>query len=153
MTTENANVNATVNFGALLEQAIRNKIRFDTPKGQATVEDLFDLPLTSTSVAVPNLDAIAVGLDAQLRANNDKVVSFVKPAPKKKDFTQLKFDIVQYILNEKMAERDAAASAREVAEHNQKILALIEQKQNDALGNMDIDELKKLLKPTGGAAQ
>ena len=145
MTTENANASTTVNFGALLEQAIRNKIRFDTPKGQATVEDLFDLPLTSTSPAVASLDAIAVALDAQLKANTSKVVSFVKPAPAKKDFTQLKLDIVLYVLTEKMAERDARLAAAEKAAQKQKILEALEAAEKGELSNKTPAELRAML--------
>jgi hypothetical protein len=136
MTTENK-----VN---LFEAGIRAKLRFSSPQGVLTVEDLLDLPLTSTANRA-NLDDIAKDLHAQIQASNDKVVSFVKPSPKKSDYTQLKFDLVMLILNEKMAARDAAEIAAEKAAKKQKLMALIDQKQNDALAGQSVEELQKLL--------
>lgn len=145
MSTENATVQAnnTVNFSALLEKAIRNKVRFDTPRGQLSVEDLFDLPLTGTTT--PNLDAITVALDTQLKANSAKVVSFVKPTPAKQDFTQLKFDIALYILTEKMAERDARAVAADKAAQRQKLLAALESAEQGELQKMSPAEIRAAL--------
>ncbi len=149
MSTENTttaivSANAAVNFGALLEKAIRNKLRFETPKGQLSVEDLFDLNLTSTTAGAATLDNLAINLDAQVKAKADKVVSFVKPAPQKADYTQLKLDIVLYILNEKMAERDARADAAERAEKKQKIMAIIARKQDGALEEASLEDLMKM---------
>lgn len=145
MSTENAtqNANANANLGNLLEQAVRNKLRFDSPKGQLTVEDLFDL--TSTPANMNMLDAIAVGLDSQLKAKADKVVSFIKPTPTKTDFTQLKLDIVLYVLNEKMAERDARIAAADKAEKKQRLLAALEAAEQGELSQKSPAEIRKML--------
>lgn len=46
----------------------------------------------------------------------------------------------------KIAERDAAAAAAAKKEAKQKIMALIDQKQNEVLGAKSLDELQELLK-------
>ena len=58
----------------IFEQATRAKIRFSTPVGMLSVEDLWDLPLTSAR-ARANLDDVARLLDAELKSTSS--VSFV----------------------------------------------------------------------------
>lgn len=126
---------------SMFEAAARQKIRFDSPKGLLTVEDLYDLPLTSALGA--NLDDIALALDSKLDATKTKTASFVAPA-KRADDTQLKFDIVIHILEEKKAERAAAAERVQRAEKKQAILAAIAQKETEQLTSASIEDLRKM---------
>ena len=66
----------------VFEVASRQKLRFDTARGQVSAEDLWDLPLTSTT-GKPNLDAIAVDLHNKMSQSN---LSFV--ANRTKDQTE-----------------------------------------------------------------
>ena len=61
----------------MFEQASRLKLRFTTARGSLSVEDLWDLPLTSTT-GKPNLDDIAKSLNRELRATSEET-SFVEP--------------------------------------------------------------------------
>ena len=126
----------------MFEKAARLKLRFQTSKGLLTVEDLFDLPLTSQT-GKANLNGIAVALHNKLRV--DLSVSFVEPA-KANEADEVAFEIVKHIITTKIAERDAAAAAAAKKEAKQKIMALIDQKQNEALGAKSLDELQELLK-------
>ena len=127
---------------SMFETACRSKIRFETTKGSLSVEDLWDLPLTSQTGKV-NLDDIARGLHKQL--NNGDNVSFVEPERKSDDVVQLKFDIAKHIIGIKILERTAASAARDRAEKKQKLLAIIADKQDTSLKNMSMDELQKAL--------
>lgn len=60
----------------MFQQATRLKLRFSTSQGQLTVEDLWDIPLTSTRNA--SLDSIAIDLHIQAKGASD-IVSFVTP--------------------------------------------------------------------------
>lgn len=125
----------------MFTKATRMKLRFDSPKGQLTVEDLWDLQLTSQS-GKTNLDDIAKALYAQMK---NEAVSFVKPASASDETIKLKFDIVKHIIDTRVIERDDAAQAALRREKKQQISALIEQKKAEALGQTSIAELEALL--------
>jgi hypothetical protein len=143
MTTDNATETATVNLGALLEQAVRNKIRFATPKGQLSVEDLFDLD--SSQASLNFLDGLAVALDDQLKSKAGKRTSFIKPEPTRADFTQLRMDIVLFVLNEKLARRDARLAAAAKAEQKQQLLAALDAAEKGELSKKSPDELRAMI--------
>ena len=125
--------------------ATRKKFRFDTCKGQVTVEDLWDLPLTATN-GRPNLDDIAKELYKKMKDENE--MSFVKPTSQvNKEFNiiKAKFDIVKYIIDVKLAEAEAAKKAKEIKARNQRILGLIAQKEDEALASKSKEELLAML--------
>lgn len=125
--------------------ATRKKFRFDTCKGQVTVEDLWDLPLTATN-GRPNLDDIAKELYKKMKDENE--MSFVKPTSQvNKEFNiiKAKFDIVKYIIDVKLAEAEAAKKAKETKARNQRILGLIAQKEDEALASKSKEELLAML--------
>ena len=117
----------------MFEKASRLKLKFDTSKGQISVEDLWDLPLTGNV----SLDNIAISLDRQLKAR-EGVVSFVKPVEAKVNELQLKFDVVKHIIDVKKADNAAIADARERAAKKARILEIIAKKQDASLENASI---------------
>ena len=126
----------------IFEQATRAKIRFSTPVGMLSVEDLWDLPLTSNA-GRPNLDGIAMSLYQDLGDNVQ--VSFVNKSVAKDEVSQLKFDIVKHIIDTRLAEQAAASEARVKSEKKQRILEIINQKEDATLMASSIDELKATL--------
>lgn len=126
----------------IFEQASRQGIRFTTTKGNLTVEDLWHLPLTSTSSRA-NLDDIARGLDAELKSAGR--TSFVTPETPKNDSLQLMFDIVLHIIKVRLAEAEAATKAAATREKKQKIMAIIERKSDEALSAASIEDLQAML--------
>jgi len=129
----------------MFEQASRLKLRFDSPRGALSVEDLWDLPLSSRAGNRANLDDIAISLSVLVR-DTAEIKSFVTPAATDagKAELSLKFEIVKYIIGVRIAERDE--KAQEVArwEKKQRILELIAQKQDAALGAKTEEELMEL---------
>ena len=123
----------------LFEIATRKQYRFNSQVGALSVEDLWNLPLTSTRSA--SLDAIAKELHSQLK---EETVSFVTPSVSDNTVVQQKFDIVKHIIDVKVAERDAAKLAAENATKKQKILSLIAQKQDEQLSGSSLEELQAL---------
>lgn len=131
----------------MFEKASRLKLRFDTPKGQLSAEDLWDLPLTSNT-GKANLDDIAKDLFRKLKDEGE--VSFVQPAKTGDKTVQLQFDIVKHVIEIRIAERDAADLARANKEKKQMILGIIAQKENEALVSTSLDDLKKMVESMPG---
>jgi hypothetical protein len=127
----------------IFEQASRNKTRFDFPKGILSVEDLWDLPLTSAT-GKANLDFIERELRRQLKESEEE--SFVvKTATTRNASTQLKFDLVRHVILARLAENEALALAKANKEKKQQLMALIVQKENEQLSGTSLEELRKMV--------
>ena len=129
----------------IFEQASRERIRFQTQVGAVSVEDLWDLPLSSKTNK-PNLDDIAKGLYKELK-NTEDAVSFVnKPATSSKtNRTQLMFDIVMHIINVRLEENAVAAKTRETAEKLQTIMEILADREVNTLKTASTEDLNKML--------
>lgn len=121
-------------------EGTRHKVRFATTLGMLTIEDLWDLPLTSKKGV--SLDGLAVRLSKTLREQTE---SFVDASTEGNEELTLQFAIVKQIIDIRLAERDAAKAAKEKAEKKQKILAILERKQDMALENASAEELQAIL--------
>lgn len=121
----------------IYKQASMLALRIETSKGSLSVEQLWTLKLTE-------LDQLAVSLKKSMEDSSTK--SFLKATTKVNQLAKLKFDIVLDILNTKKEAQDAASMDAEKKAHNEKILALIAQKEDGKLQEMSIEELKLMLK-------
>jgi len=127
----------------MFEKATRLKLRFDSPRGLLSIEDLWDIPLTS-GTGKPNLDDIAKGLHRELR-NSSETESFVTPASDTgNDELQLKFDLVKHVIDVRVAERNAAADAAKRRENKQRILEIVAMKEDESLRGKSLEELKAM---------
>lgn len=126
----------------MFEQAARLKLRFETPIGSISAEDLWDLPLSMAKNARGGacLDDLAVALHHKLQR---ETISFVNATPTDPR-PQLRFDIVKHIIDVRQAEAKAALEARTKAEQKQKIYAIIARKEDAALEQQDADTLRQL---------
>jgi len=123
----------------IFEQASRTKLRINTTIGNLSVEDLWELPLTSANKV--NLDAIAVDLNRQIKATSEE--SFVKSA-KKDEVLQLRFDIVKHIIETRVAENAAKTELKQRESQLSKIDDIIAKKKDAQLENLSLEELEKL---------
>lgn len=132
----------------VFEVATKCKLRFSTVKGELTAEDMWDVPLRSKSGF--SLDSIAQELYKQMNEISD-TPSFVDKNKDgaeqiKRDTICLKFDIVKHIIDVKLEEEDKAKNAKETRETNQKIMAILNMKEDEALANKTPEELRAMLK-------
>lgn len=125
----------------LYKKALSRRLRFETSRGQVTVEDLFTLPLTS-STGRPNLNDIAKALYHKLK--NDDAVDFVGGSTTESE-SAFALDVVKDVIEFKKAERAAEQARADKAATKQKIMALIDQKKDAALGAASIEELQAQL--------
>lgn len=125
----------------IFEQASREALRFETPVGTITTEDLWVLPLASKANRA-NLDDIAVGLHSKLQAVS--TVSFVTERKSDDAKNQLKFDIVKHVIDVRLEQNKQATLLAANKEKKQQILAIIAQKQNEQLAGSSLEELTAL---------
>lgn len=126
---------------SIFEKASRLKVRFDTGLGSLTVENLWDLPLTSSRTGKANLDAIAIELHNAIEAQG--TTSFVS-SKKKDDVLQLKFEVVKHIIDTKVAENEAKVNAASKQSKRDELDALISRKETDELAGKSVEDLKAM---------
>jgi len=123
----------------LFEKAARIKLRFNTPVGMASVEDLWDLPLTSNTR--PNLDMIAITINAQLKeCATESVVHKVNPETA---ILQLKLDIVKHVIDVKLKEIKENENEMARKSRREELLALKDEKRREKDREMSLEELDR----------
>lgn len=121
----------------MYKEIIFGDVKFQTTRGLLTPQQVVTLPVTE-------LDVLAVSLEEAY--NNSKGKSFLSKRSVKDKTVKLQFDFVLDVLNTKLAQEEEALNAKEIKEHNQKILAKIAANEEKELDGMSSAELKKLLK-------
>ena len=116
-------------------ECIRNKYRFEF-KGLISAEDLFDLKLE-------DLDVIYKGLKRQEQELLGDSLLDTAENPAKRE-VEAKIDIVKSIFAIKKVEMENAKRALENKAQKAKILAIIENKQDQELSEKSIEELRKI---------
>ena len=121
----------------MYKEASKLGLRIQAKQGLLSVEQLWNLPLKE-------LDSIAVALqEAQEKAGKK---SFLVTKSQEDEIAQLKFKIVYDILETKVKESEALKTAKENKAHNQRILNLINDKKEESLKSLSIEELEKELR-------
>lgn len=128
-------------MAADFEKASRQKIRFNTVQGTISVEDLWDLPLTS--VRGLNLNDIAKGISKQIKDAGEE--DFVDNVKKPNEVLSLKLDLVKRVIEVKKDERDAAEREAARKAEKQRILELIDEKRDEKLKGKTEEELREML--------
>lgn len=124
----------------IYKYAIQNKLRF-AYNGMIGVEDLFDL---STSA----LDKIYTALTDEkdnLGGKKSLLSTVENKNDKKIKELDIKIAIVEDIFNQKVAERNAKLEEKDRAEKRRMLLELKAQKQNDAMKEMSIEDIDKMI--------
>ena len=123
----------------IFEFASRNKVRFPF-KGMISVEDLWDLSLT-------NLDSIYKTLNKQVKQSEEESLLSIKASVDTE--LEVQIAIVRHIVSVKLSEKESAEKASAKKAQKQKIMSIIATKQDEALQNSSIDDLKKMLDELG----
>jgi hypothetical protein len=126
----------------IFEQAARQRIRFQFAGNLLTVEDLFQLPLSS-EVGRPNLDAIAIALSVKARTETE---SFIPNKAKKVEANvALALEVVTSIINTRVAENEAKTQRVALEANQTRIKELIARKMEARDSELTIEELTAML--------
>lgn len=126
----------------LFLQATREKFRFESNKGDLSVEQLWDLPLTSRTGF--DLDTVAKAVNADLKASNEE--SFVNvnnnPAVSR---LQAKLEVVKAIIEVKLAQAEATKKRAEKAAERQRLMEVLHSKKDQELQGLSVEEIERRL--------
>jgi len=124
------------------EQATKIKLRFSSLQMSGlSVEDLWDLPLTSKTRS--SLDGVAKVANKEIKDAEEE--SFVVAKSTANTVSQLKLDIVKHIIAVKLAEKEAAVNASANKAKREKIMSIIAEKEDESLAGLSVEDLKKML--------
>ena len=130
----------------MFEKASRLKLRFDSLKGQLSVENLWDLPLQSKSGF--DLDTVAKTVNQELKGVTEE--SFVETcANPRKGELELKLEIVKHVIKTRQDENAAAANAVAKREERKRLEGILATKQASALEQLSVEEIQKRLDDLG----
>ena len=124
----------------MYKQAVMLKLRFETPKGLLTVEQLFDLSMADLSTTIKKVNALIKKEQA-----TDDELSFLEGVDTTETQNSLRFRILKDVYLTKKDARDAAALDLEKKQRNQRIADIIAKKKDEALESKSIEELEKML--------
>ena len=119
----------------LFEVATRENYLFPF-KGMINVIDLWDLSLT-------NLDSVFKTLNAEVKKSEEE--SLLNAKTKEDEELTKKIEIIKYIVNKKLAEKEARENEKKNKEKRQRILEIKAKRQDEALENMSDEDLDKML--------
>ena len=123
----------------LFEIAARKKFRFPSTIGQLTVEQLFDLPL-STTTNKPSLDSTARMVNADLKAAGEE--SFVATSSPASTELAQKLEIVKFVIASRQADAAAEAERRAKRDRKSKILDALDAAEGRELSSKSAAELR-----------
>jgi len=120
----------------MFEKATRRKLRFNL-RGNCSVEDLWDVKLET-------LDTLYMTLESELKSKKG-ASSLLSTKNTESEELALKINIIKHIVSVRLKEIDEAKNLVEKKQKKQRILKILDEKQNESLKSMSEDELKKLI--------
>jgi hypothetical protein len=122
--------------------ASRRKFRFASERGDLSLEQLWDLPLTSKNGF--NLNAVAIAVNSELKGLAEE--SFVETStnPRRRELEQM-LEVVKYVISVKQEEAKAAQERVAKQELKRKLQDAIAAKEGRALLDASLDDLRAQL--------
>jgi hypothetical protein len=119
--------------------ASRKKFRFSSERGELTVEQLWDIPLTSRSGF--SVNNIAIEVNRELKSLEEE--SFVETSKNpRRDTLRAMLELLKTVIAVRQEEAQKASEATERATKRQKIMEAIEAKEKEGLQSASLDDLK-----------
>lgn len=121
----------------IFKESTKKGLLYNSPKGNITTEQLWGLKLVE-------LDQVAVSLDEQLEKSEKK--SFIKKKTSTDEVIDLQLKVVVDVIETKQADELSKKTELDKKVHNEKIMTLIQQKQENKLNDLSVEELQAMLK-------
>lgn len=130
----------------IFEYAARNKVRFQSTRGELTLEQLWDVPLRSRDEF--NLNVVAKAANKAWKDISEE--SFVETA-KTPEHTRREtmLEVVKYVIDTKLAEEEAAKKSADNKIEKEKLLAILAEKQAGKLSELSEKELQRRIAALG----
>jgi len=130
----------STNNNQMFEVASRMKFRFQF-MGVLSVEDLWDLPLTS-------LDKIFKELNSQVKQSQEE--SLLETRTKSDEELEHKIEIIKHIVSVRLEENEKKRRAKERKQQKEKIMEIMANKQDESLQSKSLEELSSMLNELEG---
>lgn len=122
----------------VFEFAAKNKLRFPY-KGLISTEDLFDLSRTALDIIYKTL------VSAKKTEETEESLMMSTAKTKEQEELDAKIAIVKYVFGLKTQEQLDKLAEKEKREKKQKLQAILASKQDEALQNMSMEQIQKML--------
>jgi hypothetical protein len=119
----------------MFEKACRMRLRWQH-RGWVNAEDLWDL-------SVEALDTIYKQLAREAKASEEE--SLLVTRSDEDEVLALQIEIVKYVVKVKLEAKEAAKNAAANAAKKQKLLTVLQRKQDAALEEKDVEELQAMI--------
>ncbi len=116
--------------------AAKRKYRFESGRGSVSVEDLFDLNLTT-------LDTVAVALDDKIQKAGRK--SFIGKRSASTGDDENRLEIVKFVIEHLQTEAEARKTRADKENQKTFLKGLLEKKQMEQLEGLSVEEIQKQL--------
>ena len=124
----------------IFEYATRNKVRFQSTRGELTLEQLWDVPLRSRDDF--NLNGVAKAANKALKDVSEE--SFVETA-KTPEHVRLEtaLELVKWVIDAKLADEETAKKRADNKIEKEKLLGILAEKQAGKLSELSEKELQR----------
>ena len=124
---------------SMFEFATRKKLRFQSKKGQLTLEELWDVPLRSNDTF--NLNEIARGINSIYKQENEENFVDGTKSPGQHRL-QVALEVVKHVISVKLAEKAADRRRIENKQEKEKLMKILAEKQDGRLSELSEAELR-----------
>ena len=131
----------------LFELATRENYRFESEKGALVVSDLWQLPLVSKRG--PSLQGVAVTIHREIQSLGGETFVRTSTVDPKLETLVKKLDVVKRIIEVREDEVRLAKLQKAREQEKEKLLEVLEKKQQDALGELTQEEILARIKRLG----
>lgn len=128
----------------IFKEASQKVLRFSTPKGNLTTEQLWKLPLRG-DLGTTNLNDIAKHLNKAIRETEEEDFVETSRLTVGAGLDILALEIVKSVIAVKQEEAAKTAAAAEKRAQKQRIIELLEQKKDSALSELTVEQLQAQL--------